>query len=221
MGGSRAAIRYAKAVLSLAQDQKTTDVVNNDMKLIAKTIAENIELSDVLNSPVVSPSIKKSALLEIFKGINPLTANAIDTLMSNKRIALLPEVAKQYSVLFDKLTGTELATVTTALPLTEDLKVKVLAKVKELTGKEAGILLNEMGITLNRNAIPFDTRSPFVTSGIRMGTPAVTTCGMKEEQLTTVGLLISDILKNRNDENQLSNLKAQVRDLAITHQPYA
>jgi glycine hydroxymethyltransferase len=92
---------------------------------------------------------------------------------------------------------------------------------EELTGKEAGILLNEMGITLNRNAIPFDTRSPFVTSGIRMGTPAVTTCGMKEEQLTTVGLLISDILKNRNDENQLSNLKAQVRDLAITHQPYA
>ena len=78
-----------------------------------------------------------------------------------------------------------------------------------------------MGITLNRNAIPFDTRSPFVTSGIRMGTPAVTTCGMKEEQLTTVGLLISDILKNRNDEKQLSNLKAQVRDLAITHQPYA
>jgi F-type H+-transporting ATPase subunit delta len=139
MGGSRAAIRYAKAVLSLAQDQKTTDVVNNDMKLIAKTIAENIELCDVLNSPVVSPSIKKSALLEIFKGINPLTANAIDTLMSNKRIALLPEVAKQYSVLFDKLTGTELATVTTTLPLTEDLKVKVLAKVKELTGKEVAV----------------------------------------------------------------------------------
>ena len=139
MGGSRAAIRYAKAVLSLAQDQKTTDVVNNDMKLIAKTIAENIELSDVLNSPVVSPSIKKSALLEIFKGINPLTANAIDTLMSNKRIALLPEVAMQYSLLFDKLTGTELATVTTALPLTEDLKVKVLAKVKELTGKEVAV----------------------------------------------------------------------------------
>lgn len=139
MGGSRAAIRYAKAVLSLAQDQKTTDVVNNDMKLIAKTIAENIELSDVLNSPVVSPSIKKSALLEIFKGINPLTVNAIDTLMSNKRIALLSEVAMQYSLLFDKLTGTELATVTTALPLTEDLKVKVLAKVKELTGKEVAV----------------------------------------------------------------------------------
>ena len=92
---------------------------------------------------------------------------------------------------------------------------------EELTGKEAGILLNDMGITLNRNAIPFDTRSPFVTSGIRMGTPAVTTCGMKEEQLTEVGSLISNILKNRNDEKKLVDLKAQVSDLALAHQPYA
>ncbi len=53
----------------------------------------------------------------------------------------------------------------------------------DLTGKEAGILLNSKGITLNRNAIPFDPRSPFITSGIRMGTPGVTTCGMKEEEL--------------------------------------
>jgi glycine hydroxymethyltransferase len=90
----------------------------------------------------------------------------------------------------------------------------------ELTGKDAGILLNEMGITLNRNAIPFDTRSPFVTSGIRMGTPAVTTCGMKEEQLTEVGQLISNILKNRDDELALVSLKDQVSDLAVSYQPY-
>ena len=78
-----------------------------------------------------------------------------------------------------------------------------------------------MGITLNRNAIPFDTRSPFITSGIRMGTPAVTTCGMKEEQLTEVGSLISNILKSRNDEKKLVDLKAQVSHLALAHQPYA
>ena len=139
MVGARAAIRYAKAVLSLAQDQKTTDVVNDDMKLMANTITASNELRDVLNSPVVSSSIKKSALLEIFKGINPLTVNAIETLIANKRIALLPEVAKQYSILFDRLKGSELATVTTALPLTDDLKVKVLAKVKALTGKEVAV----------------------------------------------------------------------------------
>lgn len=135
----RAALRYAKAVLSVAQDQKTTDVVNNDMKLIANTIAQSKDLSDMLISPVVRTSIKKSALLEVFKGINSLTVNTIDTLIANKRIALLIEVAKQYTVLFDELNGTQVATVTTALPLTDDLKVKVLAKVKELTGKEVAV----------------------------------------------------------------------------------
>jgi glycine hydroxymethyltransferase len=91
---------------------------------------------------------------------------------------------------------------------------------KELTGKEAGILLNEKGITLNRNAIPFDPRSPFITSGIRMGTPAVTTCGMKEDELTQVGYLISEILKNRSDESKLNELEEQVRSLAKSFQPY-
>ena len=90
----------------------------------------------------------------------------------------------------------------------------------ELTGKDAGILLNEMGITLNRNAIPFDERSPFVTSGIRMGTPAATTCGMKESELTKVGYLISEILKNRSDSNKLDELKDEVKELASQYKPY-
>ena len=91
---------------------------------------------------------------------------------------------------------------------------------EELTGKEAGILLNDRGVTLNRNAIPFDPRSPFITSGIRMGTPAVTTCGMKENELTKVGFLISEIMKNRSDENKLNELEAEVRSLATSFQPY-
>ena len=91
---------------------------------------------------------------------------------------------------------------------------------EELTGKEAGILLNDRGVTLNRNAIPFDPRSPFITSGIRMGTPAVTTCGMKENELTQVGFLISEIMKNRSDVNKLNELEAQVRSLATSFQPY-
>ncbi len=139
MAGSRAAIRYAKAVLSLASDQKTTEVVNNDMKLIANTIAESKDLRDMLNSPVVSSSIKKASLLEIFKSTNALTINAIDTLIVNKRIALLEHVSLEYTRLYDEQRGTEVATVTTALPLTDDLKVKVLAKVKELTGKEVEV----------------------------------------------------------------------------------
>ncbi len=90
----------------------------------------------------------------------------------------------------------------------------------ELTGKEAGILLNDIGITLNRNAIPFDTRSPFVTSGIRMGTPAITTCGMKEEEASKVGYLISEALKHRENENRVEELQEEIRDLAKAFQPY-
>ena len=73
----------------------------------------------------------------------------------------------------------------------------------ELTGKDAGILLDKVGITLNRNAIPFDPRSPFITSGIRMGTPPATTCGMKEDEMKLVGRLISDTLKIRGDQNKI------------------
>jgi F-type H+-transporting ATPase subunit delta len=139
MAGARAAIRYAKAVLSLASDKNATEVVNNDMKLMAKTIAESKDLSDMLQSPVVSSSIKKSVLLEVFKNSNEITSNLIDTLITNKRLPLLGEVALKYNILYDELTGTQIAQVTTAIPLTDDLKVKVLAKVKELTGKDVEV----------------------------------------------------------------------------------
>ena len=136
MAGSRAAVRYAKAVLSLATDQKSDEVVNNDMKLIVNTIAENKDLSNVLKSPIVSETIKKSVVLEVFKGSNKSTLGLIDLLIKNNRIDLLGEVAKKYNQLFDESKGVELATVTTAIALTDALKKKVLAKAKELTGKD-------------------------------------------------------------------------------------
>ena len=136
MAGARAAIRYAKAVLSLASDLKSADGVNGDMKLIAGTIAESKELSDVLKSPVVSSPIKKSILLEVFKNSNKATLNLIDTLIANNRIDILGEVAQKYNQLFDESKGIEQATVTTAVALSDDLRKKVLAKAKELTGKD-------------------------------------------------------------------------------------
>ena len=69
----------------------------------------------------------------------------------------------------------------------------------DLTGKEAAAFLDQMGITLNRNAIPFDSRSPFITSGIRLGTPAVTTVGMRQEQMLVLGSAIVELLRRRND----------------------
>ncbi len=132
---SRAAIRYAKAVLSLASDKNAADVVNNDMKLIATTIDENVELSQVLKSAVVKSGVKKAALTQIFPNINTISSGLFNILMSNKRIDILGDVASKYSVLFDELNGKEVAQVTTAIPMTSDLEIKVLAKVKELTSK--------------------------------------------------------------------------------------
>lgn len=136
MAGARAAIRYAKAVLSLASDEKTAEVVNTEMKLIVNTISQSKDLSDVLKSPVVSSSIKKSILLEVFKNSSKSILNLIDTLISNNRIDILSDVAHKYNQLFDESKGIEVATVTTAVALTDDLKAKVLAKAKELTGKD-------------------------------------------------------------------------------------
>lgn len=139
MAGERAAIRYAKAVLSLATDNNTVDAVNTDMELIKNTVAESKDLKDMLYSPVIRSSVKKAALLEIFKNANKATVNLIDVLIANKRTSLLPEVASSYVTLFEQQKGNQIAEVTTAVPLTKDLEEKVLAKVKELTGKEAAI----------------------------------------------------------------------------------
>jgi glycine hydroxymethyltransferase len=80
-----------------------------------------------------------------------------------------------------------------------------------LSGKEAQEMLDQAGITANKNRIPFDTKSPKITSGIRVGTPAVTTRGMKEPEMKTIALLISTVLKHHKDENCLREVKEEVR----------
>ena len=136
MAGARAAIRYAKAMLSLATDQKKADAVNNDMKLMANTISENMALSEMLNNTIVKADDKKAVLLAVFPKLNKISVDLFDLLITNKRVYILKDIAKQYSLLFDKVNGKETATVTTATPMTKELEAKVLTKVKELTKKE-------------------------------------------------------------------------------------
>jgi len=83
----------------------------------------------------------------------------------------------------------------------------------ELTGKAAQEGLEKARITVNRNAVPFDSRSPFVTSGVRIGTPAVTTRGMKETEMAKIGDLIARVLHHVNDENVLRGVAHEVAAL--------
>ena len=82
---------------------------------------------------------------------------------------------------------------------------------KNITGKEAQFLLDEIGITANRNTIPFEPLSPFVTSGIRLGTPALTTRGLKEDDIREVADIIADVIENREDSAVIEVAKAKVQ----------
>ncbi len=98
----------------------------------------------------------------------------------------------------------------------------LLLNVKSLglTGKVAEHALDEVGITTNKNTIPYDTESPFVTSGIRIGTPAVTSRGFSEEDMKEVGAIIATVLKNPEDEAVKTDAKARVKALTDKHPLY-
>jgi glycine hydroxymethyltransferase len=88
-----------------------------------------------------------------------------------------------------------------------------------ITGKEAEERLDAVGITVNKNAIPYDPEKPFIASGIRIGSPAITTCGMKEAEATEVASLIARTLKQDTDAAR-REVAARVRDLTATFRPY-
>jgi glycine hydroxymethyltransferase len=92
---------------------------------------------------------------------------------------------------------------------------------EELTGKDAQIVLDRAGITLNRNTIPDDPRSPFVTSGLRIGTAAVTTQGMTEAEMPTIAALITRALRARDDDGEIALIRDDVVALCAGFTPYA
>lgn len=89
---------------------------------------------------------------------------------------------------------------------------------KNITGKEAEAALGKAHITVNKNMVPFDDKSPFVTSGIRIGTPAVTTRGLTENDMLSIVDLIDETLSNFKDEAKLEDISHEVKNL-ISHQP--
>ncbi len=97
---------------------------------------------------------------------------------------------------------------------TDNHLMLVDVKKKGFTGKDAQHLLDHVRITVNKNMIPFDQESAFTTSGIRLGTPAVTTRGMGEEEMAEIAACINQALQSSNDENTLGEIRARVDQLA-------
>lgn len=102
---------------------------------------------------------------------------------------------------------------------TENHLMLVDVRSVNVTGKEAEARLDEVGITANKNAIPYDPEKPFIASGIRVGTPAITTCGMKETEASEVARLIATTLKD-DSESAKNEVRARVRELTERFRPY-
>lgn len=91
---------------------------------------------------------------------------------------------------------------------------------KNMTGKQAQELLDEIGVTCNKNAVPFDDKSPLITSGIRLGTPALTTRGMKEKDMEIVAAIINDVISNPQNEDIKKDVMQRIDDLTAEYPLY-
>jgi glycine hydroxymethyltransferase len=91
---------------------------------------------------------------------------------------------------------------------------------KKVTGRQAQETLERASITVNKNAIPFDTNPPAVASGIRVGTPAVTTRGMKEPEMRRIARWIAEVLNHLEDESAIKNVRSQVESLTQEYPLY-
>jgi glycine hydroxymethyltransferase len=92
---------------------------------------------------------------------------------------------------------------------------------REITGKDGEIALDHAGITVNKNTVPNEKRSPFVTSGLRLGTPALTTRGFKETEMTLIADCVCDVLDDHKNETKLAKIKSQVKSLCEKFPIYA
>jgi glycine hydroxymethyltransferase len=96
---------------------------------------------------------------------------------------------------------------------TENHSMLIDLRSKGVTGKDAEIALVKADITVNKNMVPFDNESPFVTSGIRVGTPAITTRGIKEDQIPAIVKLIDRVLTNISDEQVIADVRKEVNNM--------
>lgn len=139
MSNTRAAIRYAKAALALAQEQKSSDAVEADMLSIVASIQASVELADLLASPTVESTAKENVLLAVFGSTNQISQNLIKVLISNKRIDLLEAVAQAYIQLSESQKDAAVVDVVSATELSAEVEKSIVEKMEKLTSKKISL----------------------------------------------------------------------------------
>jgi glycine hydroxymethyltransferase len=162
----------------------------------------------------IFPGIQGGPLMHIIAA----KAVALKEAMSEEFKLYQEQIIKNAKTLAGKLLGEEFTLVSGG---TDNHLLLIDVRGQHLTGKEAEKILDEVGVTVNKNTIPFDTASPFVTSGVRIGTPAVTSRGMKEAEMLIIGEIISLVLKNPHDAEAKARAVSLVEELSQRFPLYA
>ena len=176
----------------------------------------------ILCSAAMGPAINKA----IFPGIQggPLMhviaakAVAFKEAMSDEFKTYQKQIVKNAKALAAELTGQGFTLVSGG---TDNHLMLVDVRAQNLTGKEAERLLDDVGVTVNKNTIPFDPASPFVTSGVRIGTPALTSRGLLEDDFREVGAIIALALQNPDSEESKDEARRRVAALCAKYPLYA
>jgi glycine hydroxymethyltransferase len=175
-------------------------------------ISNNEELGKKFNS-LIFPGIQGGPLEHVIAG----KAVAFKEALAPDFKTYQEQVIKNCKVLAQTLMNHGIELVSGG---TDNHLVLVKTDSVNMSGKEAGEVLEKVDITCNKNMVPNDKRSPFVTSGIRLGTPAVTTRGFKEAETKLMAELIVKALKNHQNESILQNVKKDVHDLCLKFPVY-
>ncbi|GHE23660.1 serine hydroxymethyltransferase [Sphingobacterium griseoflavum] len=137
-------------------------------------------------------------------------AVAFGEALSDEYLTYIKQVKKNAAVLAQFFVDKDYSIISGG---TDNHMMLVDLRNKDISGKEAEAVLGKAGITTNKNMVPFDTRSPFVTSGVRFGTAAITTRGVQEKEVVQIGEFIDEALTNRSDDAALAKIHDKVREL--------
>jgi len=186
--------------------------IENNLGIVAPKSGRIKMISELLDSSIM-PGIQGGPLMHVIAGkalafgeaLKPAFRDYCKNIVLNSKI-LAEELIKRGYSLVSGGTDTHL--------------ILIDLSNKNITGKVAEKRLEKAGITTNKNMVPFDTKSPMVTSGVRIGTPAITTRGMGQNEMIQIAGLIDKVLKNIDDDSVIFNVKKSVEELCGKHQLY-
>jgi len=168
--------------------------------------SDRVKMVSELIDSAIMPGIQGGPLMHVIAG----KAVAFGEALKTPYIQYCEQIVKNAQILAETLLNLGYDIVSGG---TDTHLVLIDLTQKEISGKKAEIALEEAGITTNKNMVPFDERSPMVTSGIRIGTPALTTRGFRENEMLQVANLIDNVIQNIQDETIIKNTRSSVSEL--------